>query len=284
MYEVLNCLADLSKEKKELFSIIQKKGPVEKSKILELSGMKLTTLNRLMKPLLEQKLIVESGIGESSGGRKPALYSVNTNDYRIVGIDLSRTYSEVAIVNLRMDILFKERFEMDESFTPDKTLAKITVIINEGLRRINTERQKLLGIGVGTVGPIDRHNGVIINPVNFPAHGWLNIPVKSIFSSEFNCPVSIDNGANTAVLSEYLFGCGKENDSIVYFNCGIGIRTGVISNGKIIRTMYDTEDVFGHMTIDVDGEPCSCGNFGCIERYSSIPAITKSFITLYQFA
>ena len=86
-----------------------------------------------------------------------------------------------------------------------------------------------------------------------------------------------DNGANCAVLLESKKGYGKDCDNVAYFHCGIGIRTGVISNSNIIRTMNNVEDAFGHMVVDMDGEECYCGNYGCIECYSSAAGILKKY-------
>jgi predicted NBD/HSP70 family sugar kinase len=133
-------------------------------------------------------------------------------------------------------------------------------------------------VGLGTVGPLEREQGVMISPKNFAATGWIGSPIKRMLEQELKLPVIIDNGANTAVLAEHFFGDGKEFQNIAYFHCSVGIRTGVISAGTIVRTINDAEDAFGHMVIDfVDGELCSCGNYGCIERYSSIFAIVQKF-------
>ena len=95
---------------------------------------------------------------------------------------------------------------------------------------------------------------------------------------ELNVPIVIDNGANTAVIGEYYFGIGKDKKNIAYVNCGVGIRTGIISSGVLIRTINNSEDAFGNMIVNVNGELCSCGNYGCIESYVSISNITKKFI------
>ena len=282
MKKIINHLANLNEEKKRIVNIIHKQGPIAKSSILALTGMKLSTLNRIMQQLVDYELIVESGIGESSGGRKPSLYDVNSKKIFICGIDLSRTYTRIIITDLKMNIIFRDQFTMNESHTPEKTLDKIAAVIHDALDKLGIDKCHLLGAGIGTVGPMDRSRGLMINPVNFPAKGWCDVPIGAILSDKLKCPVIIDNGANAAVLSEYLFGDGKKFGSIAYFNCGVGIRTGAITSGTVIRTMNGTEDSFGHMTIDVDGEPCSCGNFGCIECYSSISAIERNFITSFK--
>lgn len=278
MQKIQELLSGLNKDAKNIFSIIQKRGPILKKELLAISGLKLTTLNRIMEPLEKLKLIIECGIGESSGGRKPILYDVNPNRYYVIGVELSRTYSQIIVVNLKMNILFKDKFEMDDSCTPKKTVDVISKIISQSLNKLNIEKQMILGIGVGTVGPLDRESGILINPLSFIAEGWTYVPIKSMLFEKLNLPVTIDNGANTAVSAEYFFGVGRDYKNIAYFNCGVGIRTGAITADTVIRTINDAEDCFAHMTIDVDGEQCICGNFGCVEAYSSINSIVKKFV------
>lgn len=274
-----NVFESLNYEAKKIFSVIQKNGPITKNDISLITGLKLTTLIRIMQPLLDLGLVMESKIGESTGGRKPVLYDVNTNKFYIIGIDISRTYTEVVITDLKMQILQKHRFNMDMSCSPDVTISKIEETVQNFRKSLDIENRILLGAGIGTVGPLDREKGIVINPVNFEAPGWANVPLKSMVEEKLNCSTILDNGANAAVLAETYFGAGKGLQNVVYFHCGVGIRTGAMSSGTIIRTLNDSEDVFGHMVIDVDGEECSCGNFGCIECYSSIHAATKRFIS-----
>jgi predicted NBD/HSP70 family sugar kinase len=269
----------LSGEAREIFSILQKNGPLTKNSIALASKLKLTTLNRIMQPLEKAKLVRQSQIGESTGGRKPVLYDVNTNKYYLIGIDISRTYTQVILANLKMEVIEKLQFPMDASCSPEKTISTISAWLDCILKSAKIDAQKLLGIGLGTVGPLDRKKGVMINPVNFEASGWVNLPIKTMLEESLGQPVIVDNGANAAVLAELLYGKGRNLKNVVYFNFGIGIRTGAVSSGTIIRTINDTEDAFAHMVINVDGEACSCGNAGCIECYSSVFAITRKYLS-----
>ena len=269
----------LTGEASEIFSILQKNGPLTKNSIALASNLKLTTLNRIMRPLEESRLLMQSQIGESTGGRKPVLYDVNANKYYLVGIDISRTYTQVILTNLKMEVLEKLQFPMDASFTPENTIRTISDWLDCKLKRLKIDPQKLLGIGLGTVGPLDRKKGVMINPVNFEAAGWENIQIKAMIEESLGKRVMIDNGANAAILAEMLYGKGRNLKNVVYFNFGMGIRSGVVSSGTIIRTINDTEDAFAHMVINIDGEACSCGNFGCIECYSSVFAITRKYFS-----
>jgi len=268
----------LTGEASEIFSMLQKNGPLTKNSIALASKLKLTTLNRIMQPLEESRLVKQAEIGESTGGRKPVLYDVNANKFYLVGIDLSRTYTQVILANLKMEVIERLQFRMDASCSPEKTIRTISNWLGCQLKRLKIDTQQLLGVGLGTVGPLDRKKGIMINPVNFEALGWVNVPIKAMLEGSLGKPVIVDNGANVAVLAEMLYGKGRNLKNVVYFNFGIGIRTGVVTSGTIIRTINDTEDAFAHMVINVDGETCSCGNSGCIECYCSVFAITRKYL------
>ena len=270
-------LKRLDIQEKQIFNILQKNKAMTKKEISLLTNIKLTTLNYIMQPLEQSKIIVRKCIGESSGGRKPILYDVNLADFFIIGIDISRLYTQVVITNLKIEILYKETFYMDKCCTPKETVNRIEKIVEKAYRDMNLDYTGLLGIGLGTVGPLNIKEGNMISPIYFSADGWSKVPIKSMLEEKFKFPIIIENGANMAAVAEYFYGIGKEFSNIAYFNCGVGIRTGTISSGNLIRTINDEEDAFGHMIIDIDGEQCKCGNFGCIECYSSIHAIVKKF-------
>lgn len=131
----------LSGEAGLIFSLLQKNGPLTKNSIALVSKYKLTTLNRIMQPLEELGLVRQSQFGESTGGRKPVLYDINANKYYLVGIDISRTYTQVLLVNLKMQILEKLQFPMDGSCSPQNTIKYILVWLDSTLKRLKIDKQ-----------------------------------------------------------------------------------------------------------------------------------------------
>lgn len=244
---------------KYIFSIIQRNGPMTKNELIDLTQIKLTTLNRELKTLFNEKIIIESDIAESTGGRKPSLYDVNQEEFYVVGIDISRTYTKIVIVNLKLEIVAERLLSHDYNM---ETIAEaIPSAIKDLISKLQIENSFIAGIGIGIVGGFDVG------------------PLYDELTKEFDTTIFIDNGANAAAIGEYNFGIGKGKNNISYINCGVGIRTGIISSGVLIRTINNVEDAFGHMIIEANGQQCSCGNLGCIEGYVSISNITDKFIS-----
>ena len=277
MIGVSKILNGISKESKYILELMHKKGPVTKLELTKLTNIPLSTLNRIMSPLEQNEIITAASTGSSTGGRKPQLFDINPKSGYIIGVDISRLYTQLIVVDMKMNILSKNEFNMDYSCTPEFVISKILTFIKDYTVEESIDYEDILGIGIGGVGPLDSKKGIINNPVKFFSPGWQNVEIKRIIETAIGIPTIIDNGANCAALTEYHYRNNSNYNNIVYINCGMGIRTGFISNGNIIRTINGIDDVFGHMIINIDGEQCSCGNYGCLECYCSIPAIVQKF-------
>lgn len=251
-------LETLNNRCKYIFNSIQKYGPLTKNQLFDQTQIKLTTLNRDIKTLINRNLIGETATAESTGGRKPVLYDVNPSDFYIIGIDLSRTYTQVIIANLKYKLVAEKRIE--DAYQVEEVINSLPAIISDLLRRAEIDKPMIVGIGIGIVLSFDTDD------------------LYAKLSKEYGVPIIIDNGANAAVIGEHLIGLGRDIKNIAYIHCGVGIRTGVISTDLLICPNDTTEDALGHMIVDKKGDLCTCGNHGCLETYVSIAKLTQNFI------
>ena len=254
---------------------LYKRGPLTKKELQSALHLKLTTLNRAMKALDAMNLIVSSGEMDSTGGRKATAYDVTSQDLYLIGVDLSRTYVKIILTNLKLSILKTDEFSLNEHYSAERTISTILLLIEQMLQEKAISNNQILGIGVGTVGPLDREQGVMLNPRGFLNPDWGNVPIKERIESSLSIPCFIDNGANAAVLAEYLFGLGRNKQSIAYIHCGIGIRSAVIKDGLVIRTMNDQEDALGSMVMLLQ----ESGRKGSIESISALGAVVHTIAT-----
>jgi predicted NBD/HSP70 family sugar kinase len=272
-------LSQKEKSLKQLYVLISELGPISKSDLIEHTGLTQTTCSRLIEELINLNLIIESGFGESSGGRKPHLYEIKPDVFHLIGIDISRTYTKILLMDLSLNVKAEARLKMDQTCTPDATIHFIEEKIKNMLREHQLETNEILGVGIGAIGPLDRQRGMILNPVDFPSPGWVNVPIKDILSERLGLNVVIDYGVNTALLAEYKNELFKSYKNVVYVIKGVGNRSSIILDGRLARGsdklgMYGQ----GHMVVDIHGRKCICGGYGCVHAYSSISVIKKDVI------
>ncbi|MEW9700550.1 ROK family protein [Paenibacillus sp. SI8] len=267
-----------NRKAKEIYEWICRQTNVSKTDLLDQSGMTVSTLTRLLDELVSQGLILESGFGASTGGRRPILYEKNPHYGYVFGLEISRTLSKLVLVDLGMNKLDARSWNMSAELTPEVLISLITEEVEHMLAAHKLDKSVVLGLGIGAVGPIDRLSGIILEPAYFPASGWKNIEICRRLSESIGIPVLLDNGANTAVLAESWIQRTQSFKHLLYIHAGIGLRSSVVSEGKVLYGAVDMEGSVGQMIIQTDGVAHRnvSGNYGALESYASLYAIEKA--------
>ena len=121
-------------------------------------------------------------------------------------------------------------------------------------------------------GFIRMKEGLITNSNNLP---YLeNVPIRDVLSAKLNTRVILENDANAAALGECWMGAGRDVDDLVLLTLGTGIGGGIISGGRIVRGSVGMAGELGHISVVPNGNPCGCGNQGCLEKHASATAVS----------
>ena len=193
----------------------------------------------------------------------------------VVGVDLGGTNIVVGVLPIDGgEVLALETQPTDPGRGAKYVVDRIVAMVHGAIDRVMKEhgggRGAFAGVGIGSPGPLDRHNGVVINTPNL---GWRNFPLRDLIANAVGLPASLDNDANCATYGEWWLGAGRDVNTLVGLTLGTGIGGGIVLNGEIFHGVSDVAGEIGHMTIDSTGRRCKCGNYGCLEAYASGPAI-----------
>lgn len=262
---------------KQIFAAIRRHGTVSKAELIKESGMTVSTLSRVLDDLIARGLIEEVGYGASTGGRRPILYRINPDYGRIFGLDISRTAVRLLLCDMLLNTVSSRTWPMDEAMTPDKLVREVSAAVLKMIRMHQLEKEQVLGMGIGAVGPLDRVHGRIEKPQYFPAPGWENVSIGQMFHERLDLPILLDNGANYALLGEYWAHGKDEYSHQLYIHVGVGLRSAMMSDRKLVYGAVDMEGALGQMVIEVDGRPARepGGNYGALESYATTYALEK---------
>lgn len=128
-----------------------------------------------------------------------------------------------------------------------------------------------VGVGIGVPGFIRMEDGVIVGSNNLPE--MEGAPVRDEVSGRLGVPVILENDANAAALGEVWIGAGKDVDDLVLLTLGTGVGGGIVSGGKVLHGAVGMAGEIGHITVNPTGNPCGCGNVGCLEKHASATAV-----------
>lgn len=260
-------------EKIVLYLIYKSKG-ISQSEVSLSTGLKPPTVLRIFSNLEQKELIkicsAQKDITDKKG-RKPVFYCVNPKAFFIIGLNFWAKSVSIVIVDFRHDVVYENSANFKKETDAIEVTDKLIQLIEESLKKLRIPRKKLLGIGIGSPGKIDMDKGRIMYYSEIDNMNDFNL--GDIIEKKFGIPVYISNNCSVMALSEYRYGESKGCDSLLAILIRTGVGGAFISGGKIFDNQNKTALELGHMSIDINGRPCTCGAKGCLEAYLSEESI-----------
>ncbi|MGD6993295.1 ROK family transcriptional regulator [Sutcliffiella horikoshii] len=244
--------------------------PISRADIANKTGLNKGTVSSQVNELLKENLITESGPGVSSGGRRPVMLLFNQVAGYTIGVDIGVNYILGILTDLSGNIC-NEIITRFDYLTFEQIKMELFGIVDSLISSMPSSHYGIVGIGIGVPGTVNTDGEILLAP-NL---NWKNVNLKNLMEERYNVPVLIENEANAGAYGEKKFGAGKESENIIYVSVGIGIGVGLILNGQLYKGNNGFSGELGHMTIEVNGPKCTCGNQGCWELYASEKALVK---------
>jgi glucokinase len=97
-----------------------------------------------------------------------------------------------------------------------------------------------------------------------PNLDWHDVPLQADLNESLDLPVTVMNDVRAATWGEWLHGAGQGCADLVCLFVGTGIGGGVVSGGRMLSGCSNTAVELGHITVDLHGPLCHCGNWGCL--------------------
>jgi glucokinase len=186
-----------------------------------------------------------------------------------IGVDLGGTKMALAAVDASGRIRRRLQRPTDVKGGPDRIMAEIARMAH---LREQEPASVPVGVGVGVAGQITADSGVVRFSSNL---NWHEVPIKDRLTQAIGLPVVIANNVRAITWGEWLHGAGVGVDDLVCMFIGTGIGGGVVCGGRVLTGASNTAGELGHMTIDLHGPPCTCGNRGCLEALAGGWAIAR---------
>jgi glucokinase len=192
-----------------------------------------------------------------------------------IGVDLGGTNIKAGVVTENAQVVVKTVLATEADKGADHIIDRICRAVKTLMSESGLSREDIGGIGVGSPGTLDTKAGVVHYAPNMPL--WADVNVVERVYERTGMKTVLENDANAAAYGEFWAGAGKGVSSIVMFTLGTGIGGGIIANGRLIHGTTDCAGELGHMTIEVEGRECACGNHGCLEAYASANSLARRF-------
>lgn len=191
----------------------------------------------------------------------------------VVAIDLGGSKIALGIVSREYRVLARADHPTLAEEGVESVIGRMISAVKQLVASCGMTMSRLCGISVAAAGAIDSQRGIVTLSPNLP--GWRDIPLGSIIEERLGIRTWLLNDANAAALGEHHLGVGRGVDNLIYLAIGTGIGGAIIIDGKLYTGASGSAGEIGHMTIEVNGPGCECGNSGCLEQLAAGKAIAR---------
>ena len=252
---------------------LYRNGVSSRAQIAKALGLTPAAITKITAQLIEAHAIEETGDLDGKKNRRSIGLALNTAHFHVIGVKFARSLVQIGV----FDLTGSQSSLTTLPYVSNDTIGETIATVHSTIEQLLHDDPTIVAIGMAVPGPYLRNNGH--TAVVSSMQGWRAINFIDEFANSFTVPVFIEQDARAGVLANSLFDPNSNGEpNLAYYLVGEGVGLGVIDHGRIINGALGTATEIGHVSIDVNGKPCDCGNIGCLERYCSTPAIHQMLI------
>jgi predicted NBD/HSP70 family sugar kinase len=244
--------------------------PVARGEIAKRVGLTVQTVSTIIRELELQGFV--RGVRETPKGRglPPTFLNINPEGGYAIGVHVTPVGLKAALINLSGDVIGERERALPQA-SPDRAFREIEKLV-ASLRKLRP-RGRMLGIGLALPGPFDVESMSFVGPTTL--EGWKGVPICDRLTKLTGLPAFLEADLAAAALGERLYGAGRDLREFYYLYFGVGLGACLVREGAPVRGAFGNAGEIGHVPLVPNGEPCPCGNRGCLERYLSLEAMER---------
>ena len=272
-FQVANARTARDINRRILLNLIRKYQPVSRADLSRHSRLQRSTISAITEQLIAERWVTLGAMGDLPRGRKPTFLHLNEDRAGIIGVDIRPKETTIALADLGLRFVTKDSMLTGQD--PKHFVIELCKRVN---RLVKTYPHIAFeGIGVALPGRVDLTSGRLVFAPNL---GWKGLELKQPLEQATGLPVTLENAANACALAEVWNGGYEDARNLVAMTVSEGIGVGMLLNGQLVRGSGGLAGEFGHVSIEQDGPPCSCGNQGCLEACASNSAAVRYYMGL----
>lgn len=256
---------------RQVLRTIQARGPMSRAEVARLSGISAPTASKAVESLLRAGLLEEGAAPEAARGRPAKRLRLASKSAQVLGLVIDA--DQCRLVAAGLDGALNDE-PMAQFATPSTYEELIDTVVVEAERLLARPGVSTLGMGISMPGLLDyRSQRGVLSP-NVPVTNE-HSPSQDLFDRlGMECVVVQESHA--LCLAERHFGDARGIDDFAMLDVASGVGLGVMSGGRLLTGHSGLAGEIGHITVDLEGRQCGCGNYGCLETEACDAALARA--------
>jgi predicted NBD/HSP70 family sugar kinase len=235
--------------------------------------LSLPTVNQILAALQDEGYVAPVGNARPRSGRPPVLYQFNPTVRYAIGVEVGIPRISIGLIDLCSNLVGVVEYPFEEGATSESVVDSINKGITEVLNAQQADAGRLVGIGLGIPGFVERDSGVWLRFLRAPQ--IKDLPLRALLSERFHVPVYIQNEQNVCASAELERDLRRLEGDVLVITCFEGLKASVVVDGRIVSGDHGNFGSVSHLIAVENGRLCFCGARGCLEMYASGYAIRQ---------
>lgn len=240
------------------------------------TGLTLASITKIVRTLIESGVVYETGFAEGKKGRRSVGLSLNYANYKVITARLSWQRIELSVFDF-LGNAYGEQISIPIDSLNIENISHAVDLLAQNIMRLKEEFPETGAVGIAVIGPYYRSSGsILLPPYSKHPEKRHYYPIFEKLSEKISIPVFIDHDASLGALGYWRFHTDCVSQKVIMnVLVGDGIGIGIVDSGKLYTGTSNCSSELGHITLNYQGRPCSCGSNGCLNAYASARAMME---------
>lgn len=225
--------------------------------LIEETGLSAQTVSNICRRLLDQQLILETGKQAVAFGKPRTMLELNPEGSYAIGVHIDPAVITYVLLDFTGRVVTDASHATPAAQDPDSVLALINDEIAKLIEQAPIDRERILGIGIASPGPVDIERGLVLDPPHLP--DWHRVPLRDDIQEATGLPVLLDKDVIAGAVAEQWAGGAEGPRNFVFLYMGTGVGLGIVIDDLVVRGISSNAGDIGLL-------PVSSDDFG--DRYS----------------
>lgn len=260
-----------------ILNIINHLGPISRVELIDLTDYRPASVTAIIKELLDENLIIESGYSSTGHGRKRIMLEINKTHLCAIGISFFPKHVTYIVSQIDGKILHQDTTAIEPETPKDEIISRITAHVSTLLEAY--QNKSIVGIGISE--PLNdpavyQYHDLISNHIHF--NDWVYLNLKPQLEALSGLRVETYSGVAMPVIAEHRFGVAKGARDFMCIELSNGIGASIYCNGMPVVGAHGCAAELGHTVVSYKSPEqvlCYCGKPGCVEHTTAYPALVS---------
>lgn len=230
--------------------------------IAEQTGLSAQTVSNVSRRLLDAGVIREAGIRNLGVGKPRTILQLDPSGHYAIGVHIDPAVITYVLLNIEGHVLAHTTTRTPSAGDPGTVITEMRDSVEAIIVSAGIDRQRVLGVGIASPGPIDMSLGVVLDPPLLT--NWHGVALRDELERATGFFVLLEKDVTAAAVGELWKSTGTERDDFLFFYYGTGVGVGMVLGREVVRGPTKNAGDAGHIVVDPTGPLCRCGRRGCL--------------------